>query len=126
MPPSATVLVVDDEVAVRHLFSRVLASGGFSCMTATSGEGALLLLENGPVPAAILLDLRMPGAGGFTFLRQLRADPRYTSVPVAIVTGDFFLDPELVSAAEALNAKVSFKPIYNAEILALVRGLIEG
>ena len=81
------VLVIDDEPAIRDLFARVLAYGGLFPVVADTAETALLLIQRGLVPHAILLDLKMPGMGGLGFLLELRSDPRFAAVPVAIVTG---------------------------------------
>jgi CheY-like chemotaxis protein len=119
------VLVVDDERPVRRLFSRMLEAGGFRSVEAATAEAAWALLEEGLAPAAVLLDLRMPGIGGLGFLLQLRADPRYAWLPVTIVTGDCFIDHTTRSAVAALRATVSFKPLEMEEILALARRMTD-
>ena len=49
---------------------------------------------NSVQPDAIILDMRMPITNGLQFLRMVRAKPHLVEVPVAIVTGDYFLsDP---------------------------------
>ena len=113
------ILVVDDEEEVRHLFSEILESAGFGAVQAPRAEDAWTLLERGLVPAGVLLDLRMPGMGGLGFLLQLRADSRFVSLPVSIVTGESFIDHTTREAVTALDAVVTFKPLDIDEVVAL-------
>lgn len=120
-PP--VVLVVDDEPEVRHLFSDVLESAGFECAEAPTAEQAWRLLEQGLLPAGILLDLRMPGIGGLAFLQQLRADARYAALPVSIVTGESIIDRSTRLAVDALDAVIAFKPVEIDDLIALARSM---
>lgn len=115
------MLVVDDEPEVRHLFSTVLESAGFGCAEAPTAEQAWRLLEQGLLPAGILLDLRMPGIGGLAFLQRLRADARYAALPVSIVTGESVIDQPTRIAVDALDATVAFKPVEVDDLIALAR-----
>ena len=70
-PSPATVLVVDDEPAVRLLVERVLVEAGYRVLTAMGGEEALELLERaGPVDL-LLADLRMPVMSGTQLARKV-------------------------------------------------------
>jgi putative two-component system response regulator len=69
--PARSVLVVDDESAVRDLMSRWLESGGYAVATAGSAEEAVNLLET--VPAAVALcDIRLPGHDGLWLADRIR------------------------------------------------------
>ncbi|HKT59942.1 MAG TPA: response regulator [Gemmatimonadales bacterium] len=59
-----TILVVDDEPAVRLLVERVLVEAGFRVLTAMGGEEALELLGQTPLVDLVLVDLRMPVMSG--------------------------------------------------------------
>lgn len=119
------VLVVDDDPSIRDLFARVLAFGGLFPIVAESAEAALHMIEQGQLPDAILLDLKMPGLGGLGFLLQLRSNPRHAGIPVAIVTGDCVLTPSVEHAAGLLNAEIHFKPLEVEAILDLTIRLID-
>jgi DNA-binding response OmpR family regulator len=68
------------------------------------------------LPDAIILDLRMPLVDGLGFLRQFRAIDVDKSVPVAIVTGDYFLDDAV--ARELQNwAPSRFKPLWLEDLV---------
>ena len=84
---------------------QVLNADGIRSVQAPTAEHAWALLESGLVPSAVLLDLQMPGMGGLGFLLQLRADPRYSALPVTIVTGDTYIARTTRAAVDALGAR---------------------
>ncbi len=67
----ASILVVDDEAAIRDLFSEWLRMEGHRCISAGDASEALSLVERDPADVA-LLDLRMPGESGVWLARRLR------------------------------------------------------
>lgn len=81
-----TLLVVDDEAHIRNLVRRALTMVGYTVLSAGDGESALLRHgEDENRIRLVLMDLGMPGMGGWECLRKLRAlDPR---LPVLITTG---------------------------------------
>src|SRR6185295_12463413 len=82
-----TILVVDDEADTRDAVSKLLSKIGCRVLLAKDGKEALRLLVGGATPDLILLDLAMPGMGGWEFLTIARANPRLARIPVVIVTG---------------------------------------
>jgi PAS domain S-box-containing protein len=81
-----TVLVCEDDPATRAVISDLLCAHGYAVLGAASGEEALTLAAQ-RVPAAVLMDLTLPGQDGWTAIAGLRADPRTRHVPVLIVSG---------------------------------------
>ncbi|HEX8360210.1 MAG TPA: CHASE3 domain-containing protein [Longimicrobium sp.] len=77
------VLVCDDDGAMAAVARDVLEREGYRVVIAGSGEEALASARVRP-PAAILLDMRMPGMGGPATLSALRADPGTRDIPVVI------------------------------------------
>jgi CheY-like chemotaxis protein len=65
----------------------------------------------------------MPILSGLQFLQRLREAPALRTIPVAIVTGDLFVDDGITSQIEALGATILFKPLWLDEFLALAQGL---
>jgi CheY-like chemotaxis protein len=122
---SGAILVVEDDLQVLRLIARVLTFGGFIPIEAPTTETAWSLLDEGLIPDAVLLDLRMPGVGGLGFLLRLRAAPQYASVPVTILTGDVFIDSTTEAAALAMGATLTFKPLEKEDILQLVRDMMQ-
>ena len=64
------ILIVDDDDALRESLELVLASEGYSVVSADSGEAALACIEEHPVDV-VLCDLRMPGIDGFELMPQI-------------------------------------------------------
>ena len=117
------MLVVDDDEGVALTFSRMLRLQGYHVNTATT-PAAGLELASAHHPDAIILDLRMPLLDGVEFLRRLRrtAGPRHTSV--TIVTGDYFIDPQVASELKELGAQVCFKPLWIDDLVEVVRTML--
>jgi CheY-like chemotaxis protein len=80
-----TILVIDDDPAVRDLMSRYLIKSGLQPVTAADGEEGLKLAKQ-IRPRIITLDVVMPGTDGWGILGRLKADPELASIPVIMVT----------------------------------------
>ena len=80
-----TVLVIDDDAAMRDLMRRFLAKEGFSVRVASSGEEGLRLARE-LHPAVITLDVMMPGMDGWAVLTTLKADAELADIPVIMLT----------------------------------------
>lgn len=120
-----TILIVDDDRSVTDTFARILKLEGFQVATALSAEDGLELANN-IRPDGILLDMRMPITSGLQFLRQVRSRPHLVDVPVAIVTGDYFLSDPIQNELKSLGAAVRFKPMWLEDLVALARTLVSG
>jgi DNA-binding response OmpR family regulator len=120
-----TILIVDDDRSVTDTFARILKLEGFRVATALSAEDGLELANN-IRPDGILLDMRMPITSGLQFLRQVRSRPHLVDVPVAIVTGDYFLSDPIQNELKSLGAAVRFKPMWLEDLVALARTLVSG
>jgi two-component system phosphate regulon response regulator PhoB len=85
--PASTerVLVVDDEPDIVALVAYHLAKAGYRVSTASSGTDALALAAQ-ERPALVVLDLMLPGLGGFEVLERLRADDATRGVAVLMLT----------------------------------------
>jgi PAS domain S-box-containing protein len=81
----ATVLVVDDEPAVRAIAARSLEHGGFHVLQAPDGADALELVNRHGPPHLVLTDLMMPGIGGAELARRLRE--RWPDLPILFMSG---------------------------------------
>lgn len=80
-----TILVVDDMPICREPIADILSARGFDVILGASGEEALAKLESQRVDL-LLLDVMMPGMDGLSVLTILRRDPRWTSLPVVLLT----------------------------------------
>ena len=119
-----TVLVIDDEEAIRSFFAQALEGAGYAPVTVPTAEAALQLMNRGLRPDAVLLDLSMPGMGGLGFLLQLAADPVRRQIPIAIVTGHIAIPQPVRDAAGALGVAVHHKPVDLEGLLELTERLV--
>jgi CheY-like chemotaxis protein len=113
---TSTVLIIDDDPAVRDLLERFLSKEGFQVASAASGEEGLRL-ANALHPVAITLDVLMPGMDGWAVLTALKADPTLADTPVIMLT--IMDDKNLGYALGA--ADYLTKPIDRGRMVALLR-----
>ena len=118
-----TILIVDDDRSVADTFARILKLEGFEVATAMSAEAGMEIADS-VAPDAIILDMRMPITNGLQFLRLIRTKPHLVEVPVAIVTGDYFLADVIQNELRSLGASIRFKPMYLEDLLTLARTMV--
>ena len=118
------ILIVDDDEGVTQTFARMLRLEGYQVRTAVSAETGLREAEQSH-PDAIILDLRMPLVDGLGFLRRLRARDDQRAIPVAIVTGDYFLADSVSTELRELGAELRFKPLWLEDLVGLARNLLK-
>lgn len=125
---TSTILIVDDDEGVTQTFARMLRLEGFKVRTALTAETGLREAEECH-PDAIILDLRMPLLDGLGFLRRLREHEHEhdleRATPVAIVTGDYFLDDVVSNELRELGAELRFKPLWLEDLVGLARNLLK-
>lgn len=117
-----TILVVDDSSYARRIHRRILESGGYAVIEATSGMEALerYFLER---PELVLLDLSMEDIGGLEVLGKLREmDP---GARVVIVSADVQRSTERLAEEGGALAFVG-KPVVSEQLLARVGDLLQG
>jgi signal transduction histidine kinase/CheY-like chemotaxis protein len=93
LAPMIRVLVVDDEEVARFVVRQCLPRPAFDVIEAADGEAGLARARTDQ-PDVILLDLVMPGVGGFEVLQRLREDSLTRDIPVVIVTSQALEDRE--------------------------------
>jgi CheY-like chemotaxis protein len=81
-----TALLVEDDPGVRYLVRFILEQQGWGVLEADTGPGALQAIHRGEVADAVLLDIMLPGIDGLELLDVLRAAPRWTGVPVMMLS----------------------------------------
>jgi putative two-component system response regulator len=113
-----TVLVVDDDDEVRTTYAALLASRSYNTAQARSGDEALAYCLKHAAPSLIVLDLEMPGMGGWALLKVLHCYRRFAEIPVLIVSGS-----ELDEGARAAYPYLS-KPVQPDELIRRVGELL--
>lgn len=88
MSEKGSVLVVEDDTAIREDLVMILESEGYSVIAAVNGADALRVLRSGVLPFVILLDIMMPVMDGWKFREQQTLDPLLAQVPVVVMTAD--------------------------------------
>ena len=113
------VLVVEDEKKLGQLLGRGLREEGYAADVADRGEEALWMARAVPYDA-IVLDVMLPGAGGFEICRRLRRDGVWT--PVLMLTARDGVD-DRVGGLDAGADDYLTKPFAFEELLARLRAL---
>jgi len=119
----ATILVVEDDPAVRELLAESLAALGYRTLTADSAEAALTRLET-TVPDLVLTDVHMGATSGIELCARIKTDPRLALVPVVILTAVSDLDARvagLTAGADDFFAKPFQLVELRARLAALLR-----
>jgi excisionase family DNA binding protein len=116
----STILVVDDEPAIRELMVLALATKTCEILTAGSGEAALEIVKRSAVDL-VLLDLAMPGMNGVDTFREIHL--RRPALPVMIVTG--YPDSDLMAKALEIGPfTIISKPVDVALIQKTVHRIV--
>lgn len=87
MDARPSILVVDDNAALRENLAEALEDEGYAVRLAENGARALAALEVDPLPEIVLLDLVMPGIDGRELVARIRADARWASVRLVLTSG---------------------------------------
>ena len=119
----ARLLLIDDDQAVGVTLARMLEFCGHEVTRIESAEAGLKLASASP-PDALILDMKMPGMDGLEFMKHLRASPSLKSVPVGVITGDYFLGDAVLQELANLQAIVRYKPIRMEDLAALTDHLL--
>jgi DNA-binding response OmpR family regulator len=82
--PKSSILVVDDDSTIVSFLEMALSFEGFNCLTATSGEEAVKLVQHFK-PSLILLDISMPRMDGRDFCQWLHTNG-HCGIPVVVMT----------------------------------------
>lgn len=110
-----TILVIDDDLAVRDLMSRSLTKLGFRVVAAATGEEGLRLARQ-VRPVVITLDVIMPDWDGWTVLNKLKADSDLAEIPVIMVT---IVDNEVMGRDLGASSYL-VKPVDRERLVTLI------
>ncbi len=78
------ILLVDDDLTLSEMYSERLKASGYDVSVVHDGEAGLV--ESRKMPDLILLDIMMPKVNGLDVLKQLKADPELSKIPVILLT----------------------------------------
>jgi DNA-binding response OmpR family regulator len=126
MSPAAErkrVLVAEDEPSIVVSLEFLLTQAGYDVQVATSGDAALNALNASP-PDLVVLDLMLPLVDGFDICRRLRADARFASTRVVVLTAKGRSSEIEKGLALGADAYIT-KPFATRELMAAVRALLD-
>jgi PAS domain S-box-containing protein len=84
-PEDVRLLIAEDDLTIIELVEVTLDSEGYELLTATDGVTALEILRR-EQPDLVLLDIMIPRLDGYDFIRQAKADPRTTDIPILVLS----------------------------------------
>lgn len=117
-----SILVVEDNSLIATIVRLGLEQGGYAVRVVDDGRAVLRAAQEYH-PDLILLDVLLPGANGFDVLKQLKAHPATTTVPVFMVTGQSDGSSILHGLDSGADAYLS-KPIDMPDLLARIAELV--
>jgi PAS domain S-box-containing protein len=118
-----TILVVDDEAAVRNFISAVLRKGGHRVVSASDGHEALAIMEREPNVKAVVLDVIMPVMGGNDVLPKMKA--LLPELKVLMTSGYSEAEARRLCAAYPGSAFIQ-KPYTAQQVMTAVEELLRG
>ncbi len=120
---SAQLLLVDDEPGVRESVKEYLQDSGFDVQVASNATDAWQILQQ-KTPDLVISDIMMPKVDGYQFLKQLREDPRFKTLPVVFLTARGMTSDRILGYQAGVDAYLS-KPFDPDELVAIVENLLD-
>jgi DNA-binding response OmpR family regulator len=114
------ILVVDDDPAIRRLVSAKLEASGFAVTAVASGQQALDVIGRDGLPHLAIVDIHMPGMGGFELCEAVQ---QYADLPVIMLTAVHEEDT-VIWGIERYAEDYVTKPFSPRELVARVRRVL--
>lgn len=117
-----TILIVEDEAAIRGMLTIILEQAGFLPLAAAEVDAAQKLLSEN-LPDLIVLDWMLPGISGVEWARRLKKDPSYREIPIILLTarGE---EEDKVRGLEIGADDYLTKPFSPKELVARIRAVL--
>ena len=117
-----SILVIDDEPAIRDMLQIALDAAGFKVVLAEDAKQAYPIIIDTP-PDLILLDWMMPGTSGIEFLRKLRRDELNINIPVIMLTAKVE-EASKISGLDSGADDYIAKPFSPRELVSRVKAIL--
>jgi putative two-component system response regulator len=121
-PEWATILIVEDDPAIRQVLTDLLGTFGYHAVAAESAEKAIEFL-NVVAPDLILTDVHMGAMSGIELCKRIKSDPRYEFTPVVVLTAISDLNARVAGLAAGADDFFP-KPVDFAELRTRVAALL--
>jgi DNA-binding response OmpR family regulator len=130
VPPAApgakTILIVDDELEIRRMLSRLLARAGYRVLETDRGVTALRIVKE-QTPDLIVLDAMLPEVHGFDVARRIKGSRRYGHIPIVMVSAVYRGWRYAEDLRQTLGVDDFIeKPFTLQDVLARIQGLLGG
>ena len=120
--PESTILIVDDEAAIRDMVGITLDLAGFTSISADNAHDAhISVIDN--KPDLVLLDWMLPGGSGIELARRLRRDEITTNIPIIMLTAKASEDNKVQGLNEGVDDYVT-KPFSPRELVARIKTVL--
>ncbi|MDY0007668.1 MAG: phosphate regulon transcriptional regulator PhoB [Spongiibacteraceae bacterium] len=119
---ATTILIVEDEPAIREMVVMTLERVGYTLLQAGSAEEAERVLANG-LPSLILLDWMLPGMSGIELARRLRRDDYTRATPIIMLTARSEEDDRIRGLEVGADDYIS-KPFSTRELQARIKAVL--
>jgi len=120
--PESTILIVDDEAAIRDMVGITLDLAGFSSISAANAHEAHVSIID-KKPDLVLLDWMLPGGSGIELARRLRRDEITTNLPIIMLTAKTSEDNKVQGLSEGVDDYVT-KPFSPRELVARIKTVL--
>ena len=118
-----SILLIEDDIGAQEAFEPMLRGHGFDVRLAVDAASGVNELQR-RLPDVILLDLHLQDGNGVDFLRRFRQEFPHTTIPSAVITGDYLVDEHVIRDLETLGARIFFKPLWEEDLLRIVGTLV--
>ena len=117
------ILCVDDEEVNLRLLEAILISNGFQVVCASGGAEALLKIKSQHIDL-LISDITMPGMDGLDLCRKVKEDPKYSDIPIVMITG-LASHEDRIRGIEVGVEDYFTKPFNKTELLARIKILLK-
>jgi len=114
------VLVVDDDARNIFALTSLLENQEMEVISATSGRGAISLIQKTPDLALVLMDIMMPDMDGYETMREIRSSPEFRNLPMLALTAKA-MKGDREKCLEAGASDYIAKPVNTDQLLSLMR-----
>ena len=119
---SKTVLIVDDEAAIREMIAVALQMAGYRCLQAENAQSAHAIVVDHQ-PDIILLDWMMPDVSGIELARRLKRETAYADIPIIMLTARSEEDNKIQGLEAGADDYIT-KPFSPRELIARLKAVL--
>lgn len=117
-----TVLIVDDEAAIREMIAVALQMAGYRCLEAENAQSAHAIVVDHQ-PDIILLDWMMPEVSGIELARRLKRETAYADIPIIMLTARSEEDNKIQGLEAGADDYIT-KPFSPRELIARLKAVL--